>query len=160
MPTSTIDGTIEEAEPGRNRGGITVFKSIRFRSDDGTSRTLAKTVVKKPVADELVPGARGRFYLFNAFDMKGIHGLRTPDGRAIYEFPGSNNQKIFLLITVINVAWVVFMVAFADGIPLLGVALAILGVLGWYYMGKGQTEAKRQFDGDAGYAGPGPTHPL
>src|SRR5687767_13512960 len=109
MSTSTIDGTVEEAVPGRSRSGTTGFKSIRFLLDDGSSRTLTKMVVKQAVADELIPGAKGRFYLFNAFDLKGVHGVRTPDGREVFDFPGSN-QKLFLIMGCINVAWVVFMI--------------------------------------------------
>jgi hypothetical protein len=159
MSTSIIDGTVEEAVPGRSRRGTTVFKSIRFLLDNGSSRTLTKMVVNQAVADELTPGAKGRFYLFNAFDLKGIHGVRTPDGREVYDFPASN-QKLFLIMGCINVAWVVFMVLAEDRIPMLGVALFILAVVGWYFMGKGAKEAKAQFEGDAGRSGGSVTRPL
>ena len=153
MSTSTIDGTVVEAVPGRRRGAITVFKSIHFQLDDGSSRTVTKAVVKQDVADELVPGAKGRFYLFKAFDLSGVHGVRTPDGRAVYAFP-ANNQKLFLVLGIINLLWVVFMIATKGAVPMLGVALMVLAGVGWYFMGKGQTEASQQFEGDAGYAGP------
>lgn len=153
MSTSIIDGTVEQAERGRSRGGITIFKSIRFALDDGSSRTVTKAVVKQEVADELAPGARGRFYLFKAFDISGIHGVRTLDGRAVYAFPG-NNQKLFLVLGIINLLWVVTMIVARGGVPMLGVALLILAALGWYFMGQGQAEAKRQFDGDADHTGP------
>ena len=152
MTTSIIDGTVEEAVPGRSRRGTTVFKSIRFQLDSGSSRTLTKAVVKQVVADELTPGARGRFYLFNAFDIKGIHGVRTPDGRAAYDFP-SGNRRIFLVVGILNLAWIALKVAVDAEIPLLGVGLLILAAVGWIFMGKGQNEAKAQFDGDAGYSG-------
>ena len=152
MSTSIIDGTVEQAEPGRRRGGITIFKSIRFQLDDGSSRTVTKAVVKQEIADELVPGAKGRFYLFSAFDISGIHGVRAPDGRSVYAFPG-NNQKLFLVLGVVNLLWVVVMIAARDAVPMLGVALLVLSAVGWYFMGKGQTDAKQQFDGDADYTG-------
>jgi hypothetical protein len=152
MSTSIINGAVEQAEPGRSRGGITIFKSIRFALDDGSSRTVTKAVVKQEVADELVPGARGRFYLFKAFDISGVHGVRTPDGRSVYAFPG-NNQKLFLLLGIINLLWVVTMIALRGAVPMLGVGLLILAAVGWYFMGQGQAEAKRQFDGDASHAG-------
>ena len=153
MSTSMIDGTVEEAVAGRGTAKFTVFKSIRFQRTDGSSETVTKAVVRKEVADELTPGATGRFYLFKAFDLRGVHGVRTPDGREVYAFPGSN-QKIFLVVGIINLLWIVLMLATRGGVPLLGVALLILAVVGWYYMGKGATEAKAQFDGDAGHAGP------
>ncbi len=156
MATSTIDGTVEEVVPGRRRGGITVFKSIRFLLDDGSSRTVTKAVVKQSVADELVPGAKGRFYLFKAFDIGGVHGVRTPDGRSIYAFP-ANNQKLFLVLAILNLLWIAVMIAARGAVPMLGVALLVLAAVGWYFMGKGQTEAQQQFDGDAGYPGPATT---
>src|SRR6478735_2692401 len=156
MSTSIIDGTVEQAETKRSRGGITIFKSVSFALDDGSSRTVTNAVVKQEVADELVPGAKARFYLFKAFDISGIHGLRTPDGRAVYAFPGSN-QKLFLGLGIVNLLWVVVMIAARGAVPMLGVALMILAAVGWYFMGKGQTEAKLQFDGDAGPSRPAKT---
>lgn len=149
MPTSIIDGTIAETEPGRRRAAATVFKSIRFDLADGSSRTVKKAVVANAVADELVVGASGRFYLFNAFDISGIHGVRTADGRAVHVFPG-NNQKLFLISAILALAWITLRVVSEGDVPLLGVALAILGVVGWYFMGKGKTEARNQFEADAG----------
>jgi hypothetical protein len=153
MTTSIIDGEVEEVVPGRSRGGITVFKSIRFKLADGSVRTFTKAIVKQPVADELIPGAKGRFYQFYAFDIKGIHGVRTPDGRAVYAFPG-NNQKLFLILGIINLLWIGFKLAVDGEVPLLGAALLVLAGVGWYFMGKGETEAKQQFDGDSGYKAP------
>jgi hypothetical protein len=152
MSTSIIDGTITEADPGRSRRGMTLFKTIRFELADGSIRTLAKAVVSQAVADELKPGAKGRFYQFNAFDTRGIHGVRTPDGRAVYAFP-ANNEKLFLALGIINLVWVVTMLVLRGGIPLLGAALLVLCGAGWFFMNQGRGEAKRQFDGDAGYAG-------
>ena len=159
MSTSIIDGTVAEAEPGRARGGFTVFKSIRFALADGSSHTVNKAVVKQIVADELVPGATGRFYLFKAFDIGGVHGVRTPDGRAVYGFP-ANNQNLFLGLGIVNLLWIVVMIAARGAVPFLGVGLLGLAAVGWYMMGKGKAEAKQQFDGDAGYARPTVTSPA
>jgi len=153
MSTSIIDGTVEHAVPGRSsRGGVTVFKSIRFQLDDGSSHTVVKSVVQRDVAAEFTPGSKARFYLFKAFDISGVHGVRTPDGRAIYAFPG-NNQRIFLMAGIANLAWIAVRLATDGGIPILALALLILSVVGWTLMSKGRTEAKAQFDGDAGYSG-------
>jgi hypothetical protein len=150
MSTSIIDGTIEDAEPGRRSGAVRVFKSIRFQLADGSSRTVTKAVIKQPLADAIVPGTKGRFYLFNAFDIKGIHGLRAADGREIFAFP-RNNQTIFLIVGLVNLAWITLRVFLIDGgVPMLGLALLILAVVGWYFMSKGAAEAKAQFEGDAG----------
>jgi len=147
MPTSIVDGTVEETSLKWSRRGISLFNSIRFRKDDGTEQTVHKAVVKQEVADQLTPGARGRFYLFKAFDIGGIHGVRLPDGRAIYAFPG-NNEKIFLISGVVALLWVLLAVFTKGGIPLLGAALLILSAVGYYFMSKGRQEAKVQFEGD------------
>jgi len=153
MSTSTIDGTVAEVVPGRRSRGIAVLKTIRFDLADGASRTVTKAIVKQEIADELVPGAKGRFYLYNAFDMRGIHGLRTADGREIYGFP-TNNQRLFLVLGILNLIWVVTMLVLRGGIPLLGAAVLVLCAAGWYFLGRGQVEAKKQFDGDAGHRAP------
>jgi len=150
MPTSTIDGRIEAADLRRAKGGATIFRSITFQQDGVGTRTIRNAVVKDNVAAELVPGASGRFYLYNAFDLKGVHGVRTTGGRDVYGFAG-NNQKIFLILGIFNIIWIIFMIAVRGGVPLLGAALLVLSIVGYIFMGKGQREAQEQFDGDAGY---------
>ena len=150
MPTSIINGSIEAADLKRSKGGASIFRSITFQQADGGSRTIRNAVVKDNVAAELVPGARGRFYLYNAFDLKGVHGIRSAGGHDVYGLAG-NNQKIFLILGIFNLIWIVFTIVVRGGIPLLGAALFVLSVVGYIFMSKGQREAKEQFDGDAGY---------
>lgn len=150
MATSIIDGTVEEAVLNRSRGGIAVFESIRFQLGDGSHRTVKKAVVKQEVADEIRIGVKGRFYLYNAFDLKGVHGVRTSDGRAIYGFP-TNNQKIFLILGTVSIAWIALKLFTEGGIPLLGIGMLILAIVGWTLMGKGQRESQQQFEDDAGH---------
>ncbi|WP_428630534.1 hypothetical protein [Sphingopyxis sp.] len=153
MPNSIVDGSIEGADIKRTKGGVSIFRSVTFQQDDGSARTIRHAVVKDNVAAELVPGARGRFYLYNAFDLKGVHGVRSTDGREVYGFAG-NNQKVFLILGIVNIAWIALVVATRDSVPLLGVALLILSVVSYIFMSKGQREAKAQFEGDAGYRPP------
>jgi hypothetical protein len=150
MPTSIIDGSIEAADLKRSKGGASIFRSITFQQADGGSRTIRNAVVKDNVAAALVPGAQGRFYLYNAFDLKGVHGIRSAGGQDVYGFAG-NNQKIFLILGIFNLVWIAFTIAVRGGIPLLGAALFLLSVVGYIFMSKGQREAQAQFDGDAGY---------
>ena len=153
MPTSIIDGRVETADLKRSKGGASIFRSITFQQDDGNARTIRNAVVKDNVAAELVPGARGRFYLYHAFDLKGVHGVRSASGQDIYGFAG-NNQKIFLILGIFNLLWIGFMIAVKGGVPLLGAALFLLSVVGYIFMSKGQREAQAQFDGDAAYRAP------
>ena len=55
---------------------------------------------------------------------------------------------------MINLLWVAFKLTVDGELPLLGLALMVLAGVGWYFMGKGETEAKLQFDGDSGYRAP------
>ena len=154
MTTSIIDGRIEAADLKRAKGGVSVFRSLTFQPDAGPTRTIKNAVVKDNVASELVPGTAGRFYIYNAFDLKGVHGVRTRDGRATYGF-ATNNKKIFLIVGIVNIAWIALRVFVIDGqVPLLAILLMILSVAGFTFMSKGEKDAKAQFDGDAGYAPP------
>lgn len=153
MSVSIIDGSIESADLKRARGGVSVFRSIGFQQDGVGPRTIRNAVVTDSIAAELVPGTRGRFYVYNAFDLRGVHGIRTADGREVHGFPG-NNQKIFLIMGIVNILWIALVVATRDAVPMLGVALLILAVVGYIFMGKGRREAQAQFEGDAGYRSP------
>ena len=76
------------------------------------------------------------------------------DGRATYGF-ATNNKKIFLIVGIVNIAWIALRVFVIDGqVPLLAILLMILSVAGFIFMSKGEKDAKAQFDGDAGYAPP------
>jgi hypothetical protein len=151
VSTSIIDGTIEEIDLKRARGGIAIYKSIRFKQADGSSRTVTKQVVSQELADALTEGASGRFYLFSTFDIKGIHGFRSRTGESYYKFAGGANTKLFILLGAVNLAWVIFRVMIDGNVPMLGVALFILAVVGYIFMSKGAREAKAQFDEDGGY---------
>ena len=82
MAVSIIDGTIEEVELKRRRKLGTVYRRGSCSGfADGSTKTWAKAVVWNNVADRLKPGTQGRFYLYTAIDHRGIHGVRTADGK-------------------------------------------------------------------------------
>lgn len=147
MRTSTIDGTIQEATLKRTYRHVLQFSDIRFGLDDGTTRTVKSMVTTKAVGDALKPGARGRFYLFTALDVKGVHGVRLNDGTSTFGFP-NNNEMIFLILGVVNFLWVTFMLVTNGGVPVLGVALLILAVVAYIFTSGTKREARRQFHGD------------
>ncbi|MDT9600578.1 hypothetical protein [Sphingosinicella rhizophila] len=151
MSTSIVEGVVEEAKLKRARGGISIFDHIRFQLDDGGTRTINKAVVAKDVAEKLTPGSRGRFYLFTAFDLKGVHGVRSADGASVYGFPG-NNEKVFILLGIVNILWIAFRVAVDGQVPFLAVGLIILAIVGYVLMSKGRREARKQFDDDESQA--------
>jgi hypothetical protein len=153
MGVSTIDGTIESIVAGRQTKKVSVFKSIVFRKQDGSSRTVEKAVVSGDVAAQIAPGNSGRFYLFTGFDMKGVHAVRKADGTAVYAFPGKGNAIIFMILVPINLAWIALRIIDKGDVPLLGVGLVILGAVGWYLMSKTGQETRAQFDADAAWTG-------
>jgi hypothetical protein len=149
MGTSIVDGTIESIEAGRRNKKVAVFKTIVFRENGGETRTVKKAVVTGPLMDEIAPGNSGRFYLFTAFDIKGVHGLRKSDGTAIYDYPGKTNVKIFLYAVIASALLIALRLAIGDGVPLLSVLLIVFGSVGWYLTSKSARETRRQFDEDA-----------
>ena len=149
MGVSTIDGTVESAELRRAARGMSIFKSITFRLEDGSTRSIAKAVAKKAIADQLTPGTSARFYLFTGFDLKGIHGIRKTDGSETYDFP-TGNAKLFLIMGLVNLAWIALRLSTDGQLPLLAVALIILAIVGYVLLSKTAREAKAQFQADAG----------
>ena len=92
MAQSTIDGTVEEAVLRRRRSQGSFYDSIKFRLDDGSTKTWTKAHVMNNVGDLLTPGTRGRFYLFTAIDHRGVSGIRTDDGREAFGVARLNEQ--------------------------------------------------------------------
>ncbi len=149
MGTSIVDGTIESVEAGRKNKKVSVFKTIVFREEGGSTRTVKKAVVSGDLAGEIVPGNSGRFYLFTTFDLKGVHGLRKADGTAIYDYPGKTNKIIFIGVIVMSLALMALRLLNDDGLPLLSVFLIILGVVGLYFTSKAARETREHFYSDA-----------
>ena len=150
MATSVIDGTIEEAVLKRRRAQASVYERVVFRLDDGTTKTWVKAVVLNDVADLVLPGTRGRFYLFTAIDHRGISGVRTVDGREASGVPKVNEKAsiwVIVMMMVLNGLYVLVL----DKISILALVLMILGVPMYFFYRQVRIEAERQFAADAGY---------
>ena len=150
MATSTIDGTVEEAVLKRRRSQGSFYERIKFRLDDGSTRTWAKAHVMNNVGDLLVPGTRGRFYLFTAIDHRGVSGVRTEDGREAFgvarlnEYAGIGIVVAMALLTALNVAMF-------DKISILAVVLMVLGVPMFFFYRQNLVDAEKAFRADAGF---------
>jgi hypothetical protein len=145
MSVQVIDGTLESIEAGRTAKGISVFKSARFTTADGTTKTLPKFVAPSAIAADLVPGARGRFYHYKSIDHQGIVGMRMPDGRSAFHFP-RNNEYIAVGVVVLNILWLAMKIVAEDRIPFLAVGLIVLGSVLWVISRKSRNEAQALFD--------------
>lgn len=158
MGVSIIDGTLEEAVLKRVRRNIRVFERLTFRLRDGSTKSVAKAVVDAPVAERLVPGTSGRFYLYTAIDHRGVHGVRADDGQTVYSYP-KNNEKIMLIMIPLLTVWVLIGIAMIQDAPLLPTILLLISVPFYFIYRNTRIAAQRQFDGDSAWAPP-PTPPL
>ena len=150
MATSTVDGTVEEAVIKRRRSQGSFYERIKFRLDDGSTRTWAKAHVMNNVGDLLVPGTRGRFYLFTAIDHRGVAGVRTEDGREAFGFPRLNEYAgiglviAMLLLTVMNIAMF-------DRVSIIAIVLIVLGVPMYFLYRQNRIDAEKAFNAEAGF---------
>ncbi len=150
MAISTIDGTVEEVVIRRRRSQGSFYDRIKFRLDDGSTKTWTKAHVANKVGDLLVPGTRGRFYFYRALDLRGLGGVRTDDGRAVFcvprfnEYAGLGIAFSMTLLTVFNVTML-------QQVSLWALILAILGVPMFFFYRQNRVDTERAFEADAGY---------
>lgn len=159
MGVSTIDGTLEEAVLKRVRRNIRIYERLTFRLRDGSSKSVAKAVVDAPVAEKLLPGTSGRFYLYTAIDHRGVHGVRSDSGGSVFGYP-KNNEKIMLVMIPLLTLWVGAALIFLGGIPILPSIILVLSVPFFFLYRNTRLQAQRQFDSDSGYAPAAAPPPL
>ena len=147
MGVSTIDGTIEAVVLKRARRNVRIYERVTFRLADGSSKSIAKAVVEAKVAELLMPGTSGRFYLYTGFDHRGIHGVRDAQGRAVFGFAKAN-ETAMLVVVIIALAMVGAYLAILDALSIWGILLLILGVPAYFLYRRTRLEAERQFQAD------------
>ena len=146
MGVSIVDGTIEEAVLKKARSNLRIYQYIKFRLPGGETMTVAKPIVDQSVAALLEPGTSGRFYLFTQIDHRGIHGVRTSDGREVGHFP-KNNEKGMIFVGIAGL--VMLAVSFAiDRINGWGLICVLLGFPGYVLYRSTRSIAERQFAED------------
>lgn len=150
MAQSIIDGTVEEAVLRRRRSQGSFYDSVKFRLDDGSTKTWTKTHVMNNVGDLLVPGTRGRFYLFTAIDHRGISGVRTDDGREVFGV-AKLNEKAGIWIAISMTLLTIFYVTVLQKISILSLVLAILGLPMFFLYRQNRLDAEKAFQADSGY---------
>ena len=147
MAVSMIDGTIEAMVLKRVRQNVRVYERISFVRDDGSPTTIAKAVVQAEVAALLEPGTKGRFYVFNAIDHRGIHAVRTGDGKTVFGF-SKMNERATLIAAVVGVVLTLLYLLLLDRLSLWGPLLILLGVPGYFLYRKTRVEAEEQYRAD------------
>lgn len=151
MSVAALDGTLEAANLKRRGKSASLFDSIVVRRSDGGEERLGKTIVANVVADALRPGTIGRFYHYSAIDHKGLHGLRTAEGVAIHEFPGSS-ERLMLVVLIINLILLVGRLLIDGKIWFLPLGLVVLAGVVYPLYRKTRMESRHQFEADSGYA--------
>jgi hypothetical protein len=153
MGVSTIDGTLEEAVLKKVRRNLRVYDRLTFRLADGDTRSVAKAIVDAPVAERLLPGTSGRFYLYTAIDHRGLHGLRDAEGHSVCSYP-TNNEKALLVVMPILLLWIVVAIVLQGGIPILGGLVLLISVPFYFLYRSTRMEARRQFEADEAWSPP------
>lgn len=153
MAVSTIDGTVEEAVLKRRRNQGSVYDRIKFRLDDGSTKTWTKAIVMNDVAALLAPGTRGRFYTFTAIDLRGISGVRTDDGREASGIARTNEYIGLAMVVIMGLITIVSVTAF-DEVRILPLVLLVLGLPMYLLSRQTRVDAEKQFAADAGYRPP------
>ena len=150
MATFAIDGTIEEAVIRRRRSKVSFYDRIKFRLDDGRTRTWTRAHVANEVGDALVPGTHGRFYLYRAIDHRGISGVRTDDGRELFGV-SRINENVGIGVTISMTLLTILYVTVLQKVSILSLVLAVLGVPMYFLYRQNRVDAEKAFRADAGY---------
>jgi hypothetical protein len=153
MAVSMIDGTVEEAVLKRRRNQGSFYERIKFRLDDGSTRTWAKAHAMNNVGELLAPGTRGRFYLFTAIDHRGVSGVRTDDGREAFGV-AKLNEQIGLGMVVLSILMTILYITMLNGVSLWFLILIVLGVPMFFLYRQNRLDAEAAYRADAGYRPP------
>ena len=147
MVTEILEGTIEPAEPRRNKRGYMYFDQLRFRDKAGKERLLPKICAGGEVATALCKGGEGRFYLTKWGGQSGIHGVRMKDGTQAYSHY-NNMELIFWIGIGAGAIMLVVLLMGYEGAMITPVIIAALLAVGLFFLRKHKASAKADFDRD------------
>lgn len=147
MAVSTIDGTLEAAELKKVRQNARIYSRLTFRLRDGSQKTVEKAIVDAKVAERLEPGVSGRFYLYQAIDHRGVHGVREDGGRTAFAY-SKLNERAMLVTAVVGLVIGFLYVSVLDRFSLWSPILIALGGIGYFLYRNTRLEAERQFAAD------------
>jgi hypothetical protein len=152
MGVSKFNGALTAAEIASSRKGITVFKSLTFNINGGGTSVLKNQWVDDSIATTLRPGVTGKFYVFEAAGVKGVHAVRLDNGTSARSFPEPNKRLYFTLLplALLGMAVALF-VPEAPGLTGVGATLALIFIsLGLILTRQAKQKALQQFEDDAG----------
>lgn len=147
MATEILEGTIDPAEPRRNKRGYMYFDELRFRDKVGKERMLSKICAGGEVATALRKGGEGRFYLTRWGGQNGIFGVRMKNGAQAYSH--YNNMELIFWIGI--AAGAIMLVVYLMGYEgrmitpvLIGAGLAVALI----FFRKHKASTKAEYDRD------------
>ena len=147
MAVSIVDGTLESFELKRKAPAVSIYRDLVIRHGDGGETRLRKSVSAAKVAEQLELGAKGRFYLYESIDNKGIHGVRLENGATVHAFPVMN-ERVMLLVLVINCVLLIGRILIEGVLWYLPLALIVLAAIVYPLYRKTHLEAREQFQRD------------
>ena len=153
MAVSIVDGTLESFELKRKAPAISIYRDLVIRHGDGGETRFRKAVSAAKVAEKLEVGAKGRFYLYEAIDTKGIHGVRLDNGARVHAFPVMN-ERVMLLVLVLNCVLLIGRILIEGVLWYLPLALIVLAAIVYPLYRKTHLEAREQFQRDQQSASP------
>ena len=147
MAVSMVDGTLESFELKRKTPAVSIYRDLVIRHDDGGETHFGKAVAAAKVAETLASGARGRFYLYESIDNKGVHGVRLENGVKAHAFPVMN-ERIMLLVLVLNCVLLIGRIVIEGVIWYLPLILIVLAAIAYPLYRKTHLEARDQYERD------------
>ena len=147
MAMEVLDGTIEPAEPVRDKRGYLMFDTLRFRDRKGSERELKKVCCGGEVGTAVRKGGAGRFYLSSGGGQTGIHGVRMDDGTKAYAH--YNNMEPIILVGIALGAVMLVLRLMGQDVMITPIVIAV-ALVGFYIFLRGiRVAGKRQYDGDS-----------
>lgn len=148
MRINVIEGVVALAEVQRSSRFFTRYLGVEISGSDGRSEAMKGALAHADVAQHLALGAKGKFYLFSDFDMKGVFGVRLADGTSVREYPGKNNLNIYRIMLFAGLALLLLSPFILGGVSVLALLASLVGGGLWFMADKARKELLRAFDSD------------
>ena len=131
MTHRSVDGTLVVARLKRRVLGGAVYCDVTIRGAGGGETNLGTMMALDDMRHAMVPGGRGRFYVYDVLGSKGVHGFRPASGKAYANFPRRWAVMCWgaaALNLLIALSWLLFESRFAIWASSFGMLSMVLGV--------------------------------
>ena len=146
MAVEILDGTIEPAEPTREKRGYLMFDTLRFRDRNGNARELKRICCGGEVGTAVRKGGAGKYYLSSGGGQTGIHGVRLDDGTKAYAHY-TNMEMVSLIGIVAGLAVLGWSLSQGE-VMLIPLLVTPILIFAFFFLRSIRTAGKRQYDAD------------